>query len=539
MDRLKRLCGFGYFPNNLPRTFVSRDFGTYARTLAVEWARNGTIPSNFREAAGCRKVKETEPEIFSAPKAHRERRYFHVVHPTNHLVLSELIGRQWPTVRRWLNRSEYTYSGIDITDQGDRAVTAPDFFGHRLHCDGIAAVSDWITVTDITRFFPSIYTHSLTWAAYGKEKYKSNPKKYAGSVADLLDVSVRKCNRSQTVGIPIGPDTSAILAEIVSGRIDLEIKESTSLQKEYADRLQDDWVIGSSSLERAEQCLSELIQAYQRMGLDINGRKTSILHVGDLPSPTWRSELIAIAHKRALRGEILGALLDRAISLQVENPTESVLAYVYAMLSGVRFAGRDMRLLQNFVTRSVAVDSRVVDDACLLLLNLHHEGYHLSEDLLRARFVPLLERALEVGHQFEASWALHLMRGLRISLNDTGVSDLASSIDGSVVPLIMLDLESLNLLQGLPKSRWQKIIRSSDFWGPNWLLAYEGVRHGWLSDSNNKVSTDPFLGKLLENNIVFYDESRNVRPRDVVARERWRRLRRLMTSARTSWSASS
>src|SRR5690606_34588468 len=95
---------------------------------------------------------------------------------------------------------------------------------------------------DISQFYPSIYTHSLPWAILGKEKAKkfyyikstqsthwstllrTNADAKLYSVCDHLDTLIRNCNEKQSVGLPIGPDTSFILAECITARIDKEIK---------------------------------------------------------------------------------------------------------------------------------------------------------------------------------------------------------------------------------------------------------------------------------------------------------------------------
>ena len=50
-------------------------------------------------------------------------------------------------------------------------------------------------------------------------------------------------------------------------------------------------------------------------------------------------------------------------------------------------------------------------------------------------------------------------------------------------------------------------------------MAYEGCRRGWLRDLSG-VLNDPFFVPMLARNISFYDETKNVRPREKVARLR-------------------
>jgi hypothetical protein len=70
--------------------------------------------------------------------------------------------------------------------------------------------------TDINLFYPSVYAHTMPWAIHGKATAKVNrANKLLGN---LLDSLVRCGQDQQTIGIPIGPDTSLLLAEILLNR---------------------------------------------------------------------------------------------------------------------------------------------------------------------------------------------------------------------------------------------------------------------------------------------------------------------------------
>ena len=62
-----------------------------------------------------------------------------------------------------------------------------------------------------------------------------------------------------------------------------------------------------------------------------------------------------------------------------------------------------------------------------------------------------------------------------------------------------------------------------------WLLAYEGIRHGWLTDSNG-VMADPFFKAMASRDVVFYDPKRNVQALAKVVRQR-NKIRKAQISA--------
>jgi len=78
----------------------------------------------------------------------------------------------------------------------------------------------------LPRFYPSIYTYPIPWALSGKDKCKAqmNTKALKSSYVTQLDVFVRNMHDRQATGIPTGPETSRILAEVISVAIDIELQ---------------------------------------------------------------------------------------------------------------------------------------------------------------------------------------------------------------------------------------------------------------------------------------------------------------------------
>jgi hypothetical protein len=83
--------------------------------------------------------------------------------------------------------------------------------------------SRYLLKTDIARFYPSIYTHSIPWALHGKDAARKD-KEYK-LLGNRLDLWMRETQDKQTGGIPIGPDTSFVVGEVIASAIDLRLKE--------------------------------------------------------------------------------------------------------------------------------------------------------------------------------------------------------------------------------------------------------------------------------------------------------------------------
>ena len=78
---------------------------------------------------------------------------------------------------------------------------------------------------DISKCFPSIYTHSIGWAVKNKKLAKEQPK---GSFDGNFDELMQTTNYRETNGIIIGPEVSRIFSEVILQKIDLNLVDRMS-----------------------------------------------------------------------------------------------------------------------------------------------------------------------------------------------------------------------------------------------------------------------------------------------------------------------
>ncbi len=88
---------------------------------------------------------------------------------------------------------------------------------------------------DIQNFFPSIYTHTLSWVLF---RSKKNAKLYRSSdmFENTIDLVAREINYGETNGIIIGPEFSRILAEILLCQIDNNVESKLYKEKIIHER---------------------------------------------------------------------------------------------------------------------------------------------------------------------------------------------------------------------------------------------------------------------------------------------------------------
>ncbi len=318
-DRLRRLLAAGYFPAELPPPFTTFEFATKANLVLGQIDQSAAIGV------------WTSPESFSIPRWGQARRKLSIVNPINQLMVSKVIADHWDEISQALKRSEISEFHPEIVATGGRAVTGVNFDGVQRRRAEILARYGRFVKTDIARFYPSLYTHSISWAILGKEWVKKNinKKQFKDHYSNKLDKAVSRGNNGQTVGIPIGPDTSRIISEIVACGIEVGTMNSLPDINDRGVRYVDDMIVGLKDDETPDAVLAAISTALYEYELDLNVEKTTVHGTGKRHSPEWLYFLKRFDVSRRLDGQRddLDSFLEQAFHLADENPRENVVRY--------------------------------------------------------------------------------------------------------------------------------------------------------------------------------------------------------------------
>lgn len=134
------------------------------------------------------------------------------------------------------------------------------------------------------------------------------------------------------MGIPIGPDTSFIIAESILTAADAALLSRRQAMKAF--RYVDDYEFAFSTFSEAESCLAELQESLSDFELNLNPRKTCIK---ELPQPSespWVTELRRHTFSKNSSSQNYSVIeyFDRAFDLFRQYPDEYVLKYAIARL---------------------------------------------------------------------------------------------------------------------------------------------------------------------------------------------------------------
>jgi hypothetical protein len=184
----------------------------------------------------------------------------------------------------------------------------------------------FIVHSDISNFYPSIYTHSIPWALLGLQAAKLNQ---SGGFENELDQHQRMMKRNETTGVAIGPGTSNIISEIILYEVDKRLKD-----KGYEFyRFIDDYTAFCSTYEESESFIRDLSEFLSIYGLLLNIKKTEIKKLPKPTSADWVSDLGSrISQRKKVNEFYCIKMLDYALELQEKKPGGSILKFTLKSL---------------------------------------------------------------------------------------------------------------------------------------------------------------------------------------------------------------
>ncbi|MBU1346229.1 MAG: RNA-directed DNA polymerase [Alphaproteobacteria bacterium] len=506
--RLKRLLEAGYLPDELPPPFVSGTFSTYRESLHRKWQ---TVPQQKYQHY------KSSPDVLSIPKYGHERRKIAIVNPINQMRLSRVIADNWIDIRDFINTSKISEYRAIFDLNGRRAIFGVDWDAVSSRRNTISAQYSGQFHTDISKFYPTIYTHSIAWAYFGKQLVQANLNAnwLKQSYLNSLDIEIRHGQRNQSVGLPIGPDTSRIVAEIVARGIEKAVEVRIPDLGDRALRYVDDFTVGVNDGEAEEHTVIAVELAFAEFELGMNFAKTKFInHKVALPE-LWKEHLstVPLINRPERQRDKLENYFDIAFRAAEKSEKDAVLKWAVKRARSFKI---DPKNQKYFYEKILHVGRRA--PACMgaisqLLIDARHNSQTLPIDSIRKYISDNIKVAGKTGHAYEVMWALFLCKGLSITVNRSEVEHLFS-MSSSSVALILMDLDRRGLIDGgIDDTIWmQDCANANGLQSPMWLLAYEAVRKGWWSVPTTYVQADPFFDPMLLKGIHFYDENKNVPP---------------------------
>lgn len=321
----KGLLGYGMFSDKLPPIFTSKNFYDYCV------GANPTFADKGRQYVYYENMRNINiPRTLGIPV------------PMAYQKLCKFISDNWSDIqkhfRETTDKQVHKVSRIHI-----RKMYKKDYLFEMSYDnwkdDGtpennLIYDKQYIVNADISKCFPSIYTHSLSWALVGKSVAKVN-KKNKVLWYNKIDHLVQMNKDMETHGLLIGPHVSNLLAEIILCRVDSEL---INKGWEYVRNI-DDYTCFVKSEEEGRNFLRDLQNELRKYDLSLNHKKTKINKLPAAMTEQWIRKIKTITLLKEY-GKVdyknCQTYFDYAIEIaEKENGNASVLKYAIKTLSGL------------------------------------------------------------------------------------------------------------------------------------------------------------------------------------------------------------
>jgi hypothetical protein len=449
---------------------------------------------------------------YNQTKRGGQRRVFSTPNPLFFVDSSSYFVEHRAALARLMRKSSISRSVPQFEPSFGRAVRIDSFGEFTAFRRSELSSSRYIVKTDVSRFFPSIYTHSIPWAVHGKAQAKQDrSRKSAQTHANKLDYLVRQSQDQQTVGIPVGPDTSRIICELIAGAIDAEFRTQVGPDVVGA-RLVDDVYIGASSYEEAEKYLSAYRDAIRQFELDINENKTRIFEAKRDLEPFWpvsiRREIEGFAGSPASRANRsdLSAYLDEIIRSANADNDEGIIKYAIRKMDDRKLWGAYWEVLEPFLIRAAISFPHCLDYIARVVV-WRHRRFSINTTKWRKVCQSTIAYHAPMGHDSEVSWACWILKEIGGRL-PTRLCDPIINRCGPFSVLLAMDLDECGVIAGkFPKNLVYSRLGANSMLSNDWLLSYEAERSfGYRLKTKNRNDYSVF-GDLIEGNAAFYDQN--------------------------------
>lgn len=510
----KELLEKGYFAKELPPPFQTRIFADKLANIKTDWkviaTALDTAPKREKEVFK-EKFWESKWVVHSIPKVGFSRRLLGIPNPFHQSILAKSIADRWTEIESIFTKSTITNSKPIQDTTGNRALKSISSFGEfKKECLINSFDKLFEVKTDVSRYYGTIYTHVIPWIIHTKTVAKSK-RKDTTLLGNLLDKNLREGNSGQTLGIPIGPDTSLVIAEIIGCTLD------EMVQKKFKNAIRgfryiDDYYIYCENQADAEKVFKFIQSIFTEYQLDINEEKTRISK-SPFPFETdWSIELGTFTFRKHPQSQQTD--IERFVSLAFKNaknnPKDSVLNFAISILKNIPLFDKNWKLYQSLILK-IALTEPVTLPVIAQILVSHRP----KVEKLKVKSVVenIIKEHTPKGHHFEVAWSLWLCKEFEIKLPDN-IADLVFNSNDVISILIALDLRENGFINStVSTSHIEVDLTTESLMDEKWLLTYEAITQAWVSTSKIKTIKDnEYFALLHKHKVQFYDKTKTVTP---------------------------
>ena len=498
MLNAKKLLQYEYFPEELPECFTSKGLADNYEAL------KGQAESNS---------KPSSPLLFSIYKGVNSRRRMAIPNPLSYMrIVTRLVDNR-DEIKTLFDKSKIslTKPSDNQCDTEKRAYnrisnsqTETRLANERLFSNNSVCVK-----MDISNFFDSVYTHSVSWAIHTKEVAKAR-KDDKNALGNKIDNALQGLNDRQTHGILVGNAVSRLVSEIILCDIDKEI--TARFPKVNVCRFVDDYSFYISDKESTNAIISFVRNQLLKYDLVLNESKTRIIQAPFLLERSGIDEIKSIATDDAY------TYYNRMMILFDKYKDLSLLKYGFSVIAMIINASDFKQMFPLLVHAWVTFPS-LAYKILPILYKFKDMLSHNEKDGLKRALSSVALNGIELRQEVETVWALWAMTLFGFPINKEIVTCVCNSNNDLAIIISLTHIKDKGykyynrvvseLVERIKEESAAPIgDNRSEIFFSHWLLIYELVKKHIVTLSDFPCVNDiKFYRELIRFGVDFYDES--------------------------------
>lgn len=484
----------GLFPKELPGCFSSQ-----RAAKAASRAPRQAIPQMNRQL-------EAIPGSFSLARSGGVRRVLSIPNFTLHYHLAEAVQDNWDTLRQRMDRSPLTISYPLRRGAGRRAAT-PRVPWRQVYLEQnkLRGRGRFALFADISEWYRAIYTHGIAWAIDGKSVAQANPNDYS-LVGNAIDRCIRNGQKRQTNGLPIGPDTSFVLGEVVLTEVDQMLVARTGKLRGF--RFFDDYELVFQTRSEAEDVLAALQFTCHERGFHLNPTKTKIVPLPVAFERMWIHTLRSFDFDSDPSHPIerIVQFYDIVFCQKLEDPDCNVVTFALAKIERTHWMQNGWEFLQPLLYQAAGAEPAATQQLMRTLDRQFASGNDIDRAMLTEFICDSIRLHAPLGHSFEVCWCLWGALRFDVSL-DAGTAKQLTVMWDDASAILALHAQRRGLIgqNDLNLVSYEAALTPTAMREEHWLLAYEATVRNWLTPSgSNPIAACPMFQHLRQQRVRFY-----------------------------------
>lgn len=329
---------------------------------------------------------------------------------------------------------------------------------------------------DIRAFFHSVYTHSISWAIYGKSWAKGN--RGVTHYGNLIDLLCRNAQDGQTIGLPVGPDTSRLIAEVIASSVDGALRERLKLTGQDAARYVDDYTISGDEAQSGESLIAALRQAAAIFELELNSDKSAIVSTSVRQNIGWKQAVLAHVPRTTNSYQAFQRFFYEVGRVCDAHPDMNVEKFALQNARSALVRADDWKKIQSILINAYRRNTSLVSFLVEILILRDAEHGDVDKGNLKDFLEHRIPKRAQENRTGEIIWLLFLAVRLNIVLPAACLSRLFD-MENAMIALLIAHANSAGLVTGaLDFQIWNQSLNDDGLKGPMSLYAYESVFKG-------------------------------------------------------------